>query len=55
MIKHYFSTKERLKQKNYRSDIYKPYGCRKPSFIKKISQLKSHLSISKSVLGLVVC
>jgi hypothetical protein len=41
-----FSIKTRLQQKAYCSDIYKPYGCSKPSQIAKNSANGNHFKLA---------
>jgi hypothetical protein len=47
MMKQYLSTKERLKQKSYCSDIYQPYGCNKLIITARYSTTKTCSKLAK--------
>jgi hypothetical protein len=47
MMKQYLSTKARLKQKDYCSDIYHPYGCNKLIITTRDSTTKTFSKLSK--------
>jgi hypothetical protein len=49
MIEQDFSTKARLSQKYYYSDIYQSYGCRKPSLITEKSANENHFKLAQKV------